>query len=113
MNQTSYEQDCSIMRFVGIFSGKWILPIAFHLIEKQAPVRFGELQKALAPITQKELSKHLKILEKHQLITKKVYAEVPPKVEYQISDLGRTLKDPIYHLGAWMEIYEDKIRQID
>ncbi len=109
MSETSYQQHCAIMRFVGIFSGKWVLPIIYHLIDQNVPVRFSELSKALAPITQKELSKQLKILEKHRLISKKIYSEIPPKVEYQITEIGRSLKQPIQNLGQWMDVYEKQM----
>lgn len=106
MTTVQYEQNCSIMRFVAIFSGKWVLPIVYHLIHAQHPVRFNQLQKALAPIPQKELSKQLKLLEECQLISKQIYPEVPPRVEYQITELGQTLQGSIDTLGRWMEFYE-------
>lgn len=109
MSETSYAEHCALMRFVGIFSGKWILPIIYHLIEQNKAVRFSELGKVLSPITQKELSKQLKILEKHQLIQKTIYPEIPPKVEYQITALGLTLKQPIQNLGQWMDVYEKQM----
>ena len=56
-----YEQNCSIMRFVALFSGKWVLPIVYHLIEAKHPVRFSQLQKALAPIPQKRAIETFKI----------------------------------------------------
>ena len=111
MTTLQYEQNCSIMRFVALFSGKWVLPIVYHLIEAKHPVRFSQLQKALAPIPQKELSKHLKLLEQHQLITKQIYPEVPPRVEYQITELGQTLQSAIQSLGSWMELYEKNINE--
>ncbi|MBJ9952358.1 MULTISPECIES: helix-turn-helix domain-containing protein [unclassified Acinetobacter] len=106
MTTVQYEQNCSIMRFVVIFSGKWVLPIVYHLIHAQHPVRFNQLQKALAPIPQKELSKQLKLLEECQLISKQIYPEIPPRVEYQITALGKSLESSIRALGDWMMFYE-------
>lgn len=61
------EQHCALMRFTRTFAGKWVLPMMYHLIQANAPVRFNPLQKNLLPIPQKELSKPLKLLEQHQL----------------------------------------------
>ncbi|AXY55694.1 transcriptional regulator [Acinetobacter chinensis] len=108
MSASEYEQHCSIMRFIQLFSGKWVLPIIYHLIHAEKPVRFNELHKALSPVPQKELSRHLKLLEKHQLISRTVYAEIPPKVEYQITELGRTLEPSIESLSRWMLYFEQQ-----
>lgn len=109
MAELHYEENCAIMRFVGIFSGKWVLPIIYHLIHAHQPVRFNQLHKALAPITQKELSKQLKLLEEHSLIQKTIYPEVPPRVEYEITVLGQSLEHSIQALAQWMEDYEKQL----
>lgn len=109
MNTQKYEQNCSIMRFIAIFSGKWVLPIIYHLIQADQPLRFSQLQKTLKPIPQKELSKQLKLLEKHKLITKTIYPEIPPRVEYQVTGLGTSLNASIQSLAGWMELYEKNI----
>ncbi|KEQ02048.1 putative transcriptional regulator, partial [Snodgrassella alvi SCGC AB-598-J21] len=70
------------------------------------PIRFGELRRAIAPITQKELTKQLKLFEQKGLITRKLYPEVPPKVEYQITALGKTLKPALVSIANWMEQHE-------
>ncbi|MFW1858520.1 winged helix-turn-helix transcriptional regulator [Acinetobacter defluvii] len=112
MAELHYEENCAIMRFVGIFSGKWVLPIIYHLIQAQQAVRFSQLQKALAPITQKELSKQLKLLEEHLLIQKTIYPEVPPRVEYAVTSLGRSLENSIQALAQWMEDYEKQLNYL-
>ena len=108
MDSQTDEQHCALMRFIGIFSGKWVLPIMYHLIQANAPVRFNQLQKNLMPIPQKELSKQLKLLEKHRLITKTIYPEIPPRVEYQVTLLGKSLHPSLESLATWMEFYEHK-----
>ncbi|NNP72269.1 HxlR family transcriptional regulator [Acinetobacter defluvii] len=112
MAELHYEENCAIMRFVGIFSGKWVLPIIYHLIQAQQAVRFSQLQKVLAPITQKELSKQLKLLEEHLLIQKTIYPEVPPRVEYAVTSLGRSLENSIQALAQWMEDYEKQLNYL-
>ena len=70
--------------------------------------RFGELKKSLTGISQKVLMQHLRIMEKNGLIDRKVYAEVPPKVEYSLTELGRSLK-PIHDaMWKWCEEYKVK-----
>ena len=108
MTTPAYDQNCPMMRFVAIFSGKWAIPILYHLIAAERAVRFNELAKALTPIAQKELSKQLKLLEQHHLVQKKIYAEVPPKVEYQVTPLGKTLARPLENLAEWMMYYEQQ-----
>lgn len=72
------------MHFIG---GTWKMPILWRL--NQRTMRYGEIRKALPHITDKMLSSQLKELEKHELITRKVYAEVPPRVEYSITKRGK------------------------
>ena len=113
MVSPNYEQKCPMMRFVAIFSGKWAIPIVYHLIAAEHAVRFSTLAKALAPIAQKELSKQLKLLEQHHLVQKKIYAEVPPRVEYQITALGKTLEQPLTSLAQWMLNFEQQNQSDD
>jgi DNA-binding HxlR family transcriptional regulator len=72
------------MHFIG---GTWKMPILWRL--NQRTMRYGEIRKALPHITDKMLSSQLKELERHELITRKVYAEVPPRVEYSITKKGK------------------------
>ncbi|HEA9896706.1 TPA: helix-turn-helix transcriptional regulator [Yersinia enterocolitica] len=70
--------------------------------EKCPMVQFVELQRAIAPITQKELTRQLRAFEQRGLVYRKIYAEVPPRVEYEITSLGRTLKPTLDSLAQWM-----------
>ena len=70
-----------------IFSGKWAILIIYHLCERT--LRFGELQRKIPGITQAALTKQLRTLEEYGLIHRYVYAEVPPKVEYSLTDIGK------------------------
>ena len=71
---------CPMTRFVNLISGKWAIPILYRLIVFNAPVRFGDLLRAAAPITQKELTKQLRLFEQRGLVTRTVYPEIPPRV---------------------------------
>lgn len=97
---------CPMVKFVNLISGKWAIPILYRLIITDQPIRFGELRRAIAPITQKELTKQLKLFEQKGLITRKLYPEVPPRVEYQITALGKTLKPALVSIANWMEQHE-------
>jgi DNA-binding HxlR family transcriptional regulator len=70
--------------------------------------RFGELKKSLEGISQKVLTQHLRIMEENGLVNRKVYAEVPPKVEYSLTDTGRSLKLILDAMYQWGEEYKEK-----
>jgi DNA-binding HxlR family transcriptional regulator len=76
---------CPMTQFVNLISGKWAIPILYRLIVLNTPVRFGDLLRAAAPITQKELTKQLRLFEQRGLVSRTVYPEIPPRVEYQIT----------------------------
>jgi DNA-binding HxlR family transcriptional regulator len=89
------EYACSFEFALDMVSGKWKALVIWHL--SHGTLRYGELKKKLGKITQKMLTQTLRDLEKHQLITRKVYAVVPPKVEYTITKHGQKLI-PIFKL---------------
>ena len=88
--------------FVNLISGKWAIPILYRLIVVGVPVRFSALQRAVAPITQKELTRQLRLFEQRGLVSRTVYAQVPPRVEYEITALGQTLRPTLDSLAGWM-----------
>lgn len=86
-----------------IIGGKYKMPILWRLKDKVW--RYGELRKSLGKITHKMLTQQLRELESDGLISRKVYAEVPPKVEYSISELGQSTIPVIESLRAWGKFY--------
>ena len=96
------EERCPMVQFVELIAGKWAIPILYRLIVTAAPIRFGELQRAIRPITQKELTRQLRAFEQRGLVNRKIYAEVPPRVEYEITPLGKTLQPTLDSLAQWM-----------
>ena len=102
-------EPCPMVRFVNLISGKWAIPILYRLIVMGEPVRFSELQRAVAPITQKELTRQLRLFEQRGLVRRQVYAEVPPRVEYQITALGRSLRPTLDSLADWMRTQGEKL----
>lgn len=112
MKDTGEERErCPMLQFVDIVSGKWAIPIMYRLIVTDGPIRFGELQRAVAPITQKELTKHLRQFERRGLVERTVYAQVPPRVEYRATELGRSLRPPLDALAAWMRTHGDVLEE--
>lgn len=101
----SESERCPMMDFVALISGKWAIPILYRLIVLDAPVRFSELQRAVVPITQKELTRQLRLYELRGLVTRTVYAEMPPRVEYRITELGKTLRPTLDSLADWMRLH--------
>ena len=97
------ETDCPVTRVIGVISSKWALPILYNLLRASGPVRFGALRKAIGRVTQRELSLTLKRFEESGVVNRKIYPEVPPRVEYSLTALGRSLEEPILALGRWAE----------
>ena len=97
--KVEHDCDCSILGAIDIITGKWKPVIIWMLLS--GPKRFGELHKAIQGIALKVLSRHLKELEADGIINRKVYAEVPPKVEYTLTEKGMSLNDVMQLLAEW------------
>ena len=91
---------CSVEATLAVIGGRWKPIILFHLLQSEI-LRFGELQKSIEGITQRMLTKQLRELEKDQVVARKVYAEVPPKVEYHLTDYGKTLEPLLLEMREW------------
>ena len=90
-----------------LMGDRWKMLIVRDLLERT--MRFGELQRSVGHISQKVLTQHLRALEESGLVHREVYAEVPPRVEYSLTELGRTLK-PIHDtMAAWGNLYKKEI----
>ncbi|WP_419900325.1 winged helix-turn-helix transcriptional regulator [Roseomonas sp. USHLN139] len=90
---------CPVEAAVALIDGKWKCVILFHLLE--GTMRFSELRRRLPGVTPRMLTNQLRELEQDGLITRTVYAQVPPKVEYELSALGRSLQPVLGALKAW------------
>ena len=93
------EYACSFAFALDMISGKWKGLILWYL--RDETLRYGEIRKRLDGITQKMLTQTLRDLEKHQLITRKVYPVVPPKVEYTITSHGKGLIPIFEQMLEW------------
>ena len=98
-------KDCPATRAIDLVAHKWTMHILFTLRQAGQPVRFRRLQQMIEPITQKELTKRLRQLERSGLVHRQVYAEVPPRVEYRLTELGGTLMPALEAFSAWAEKY--------
>lgn len=94
---------CPVEVTLDLIDGKWKGVILYHL--QQGTCRFGELRRRLPRVTQRMLTKQLRALEQDGLILRKVYAEVPPRVEYSLTETGERLRPVIEALRVWGEDY--------
>lgn len=97
---------CPVATTVQLIGSKWKLLIIRNLLER--PWRFNELQKSLEGISQKVLTDSLRSMEADGIITRTVFPEVPPRVEYALSDLGKTLRPILDSMKAWGENYKNR-----
>jgi DNA-binding HxlR family transcriptional regulator len=102
--ESSGFSGCPVNTAIEIIGGKWKVIILYQLRGKT--LRFGELKKIIPKITQKMLSQQLRELEKNKLVTRKVYAEVPPKVEYTSTELAEKLNPALDMLCLWGGEYQ-------
>jgi len=100
---------CSIEAAIEVIGGKWKGIILYHLSSTK---RFNELKKLMPKITQRMLTKQLRELERDGVVLRKVYAEVPPKVEYSLTEFGETLQPILKELESWGNKYLQKIAEI-
>ncbi|WNY25308.1 helix-turn-helix domain-containing protein [Methanolapillus millepedarum] len=95
---------CPVATTVELIGNKWKLLILRDLLS--GTKRFGELRKSVSGISQKVLTDNLRSLEEDGLVVRTVYAEVPPRVEYKLSDLGNTLRPIMNVMGEWGTSYQ-------
>ena len=100
--------ECPVATTVQIIGSKWKLLILRNLLRR--PWRFNELKKDLEGISQKVLTDSLRGMEADGIIDRTVYAEVPPRVEYALNDLGETLRPILAAMESWGMEYQEMIR---
>jgi DNA-binding HxlR family transcriptional regulator len=91
--------ECPVSATLEVIGGKWKPLILFQLRDR--PMRFSELRRMVPEATQKMLTQQLRDLERDGIIHRKVYAVVPPKVDYSLTDYGQTLKPLLALMCAW------------
>lgn len=98
---------CPVEATLSIIGDKWKILILRDLIE--GTKRFGELKKSIGSISQKVLTQQLRDMEEDGLINRKAYAEIPPRVEYSLTETGNSLKPILDSMFLWGQQYKEKI----
>lgn len=101
MSTGNYDEQSPVAVTLNIIGAKWKIMILVLLMK--GTMRFSELQRNLPGITQKMLAMRLREMEHDQLVKRKVYAVVPPKVEYSLTEFGQSLEPVIKRLSKWGE----------
>lgn len=96
-------QRCPVTATVDVVGGKWKPVIVFHLLG--GTLRFGEVRRLSGGVTQRSLTLNLRELERDGIITREVFAEVPPRVEYSLTPLGLTLAPVLQAMKQWGQAY--------
>lgn len=104
-------EGCPVETTLDIIGGKWKGILLYHLIDGKK--RFNEFRKLYPKITQRILTLQLRELERDGVIHREVYKQVPPKVEYSLTEFGRTLEPVILHMKDWGEKYKDRIDKLE
>lgn len=100
---------CPVETTLTLISDKWKVLIIRDLMT--GTKRFGELKKSIGDVSQKVLTAQLRQMEANGLVTRKVYAEVPPRVEYTLTDLGYSLQPILIAMHDWGEEYKERMEQ--
>ena len=90
---------CPAETTLEVIGGRWKVPILWHLF--QGTLRFSELRRALDGVTQKMLAQQLREMERDGIVSRKVYPQIPPKVEYSLTADGKTLKPVVEAMCRW------------
>ena len=106
MQQIKEWPVCPVETTLMLIGDKWKILILRDLLT--GTKRFGELKKSIGHVSQKVLTAQLRDMEANGLVHRKVYAEVPPRVEYSLTELGQSLKPITDAMGAWGEKYQAK-----
>lgn len=109
-NECDMTLRCPVEACLEVIGGKWKAVILFHLLGGTR--RFNELRRLLPKVTQRMLTRQLRELEKDKLVERKIYPEVPPKVEYSLSEFGMSVEPILRMLQEWGAEYLDQINAL-
>jgi DNA-binding HxlR family transcriptional regulator len=110
MPPTPPTHEChEIRKILDRIGDKWSLQVVGALAD--GPLRFSDIRRQLAGISQRMLTLTLRLLERDGLLTRTVYSTVPPSVEYELSPLGLTLTEPVRILADWARRHSNEIKQ--
>lgn len=101
---------CGIDAAVDVIGGKWKVLILWALDGQSR--RFGELKRLIPGVSEKMLIQHLRELENDEIVHREVFDEVPPRVEYSLTDLGESLNRALAPLGKWGTMHKERIENV-
>lgn len=107
-----YSDSCPCRALLDLLANKWSALI-IGILEENGATRFGQLQARLPGVGPKMLTQALRRLEAASLVTRTVYAEVPPRVEYSLTELGISVAEPLGQIRAWAEDNIDRIELLN
>jgi len=99
---------CSVEAALSVIGGRWKAVILFKLMEKNV-LRFGELQKEIPEVRQRMLTNQLRELESSGIVNREIYPVVPPKVEYSLTEYGKTLRPILLAMRDWGAEHQEKV----
>lgn len=105
-------ETCKVDTALEILMGKWKHRILFELTKNDV-MRFNELKRAIPGITQKMLTAQLRELEHHDIVVRKVYAQIPPKVEYSMTEYGNSLNPLLEAMNNWGIKHAEHIKNLE
>ena len=91
-----------------LIEGRWKMMILFHLFDKEM-LRFSELERAIPLASQKMLIQQLRDLERNGIVKRTIYPQVPPRVEYSLTDLGQALRPALHELVQWANLRRKRV----
>ncbi len=91
-----------------LIEGRWKMMILFHLFDREM-LRFSELERAIPLASQKMLIQQLRDLERNGIVKRTIYPEVPPRVEYSLTDLGQALRPALHELVQWANLRRKRV----
>lgn len=110
LNKQIVYDECDEMYAISLIGGQWTLGILSTLINGR--MRFGEIKKTIPQITDRMLTLELRKLEQNKILTRTVYPEIPPRVEYELTPIGYKLKLIIQELDSWGKEYKKQVCNI-
>lgn len=99
MQWDPYDRNCPTRRMLDRIGDRWTVLVVGAL--NDGPMRFGEITRRIDGVSQKMLTQTLRALERDGLVKRTLYPQVPPRVEYELTEAGRTLRDPLKALEDW------------
>jgi DNA-binding HxlR family transcriptional regulator len=102
-----YDPQCPTRAVLDRIGDKWTVLVVLVLLD--GPQRFSRLRTRIGGVAPKVLTQTLRSLERDGIITRKAFAEIPPRVEYELTPLGRSLEEPIRSVAAWAEAHMPRI----